>query len=353
MTQRQRPEPVAVARELLDRLEDAKYFGSGARPSALTADDRSGRFWLVTDERVRLAVQVALLTGRPLLLEGPSGSGKSSLARALANTLGWTYYETVITSQTRLEELVGYVDVVRRLHEAELSSRRGEVDFPRGLGAFLVPGILWWAFDPHSALLCGTRAGADSDAAVDSPRDPGIAPDGGADFDAAVDGLRDPGVALDPPVDEPASAVVLLDEIDKAEPDLPNNLLVPLGSQELRVEGRAGAVVVTRRHRPLVVITSNQERDLPPAFLRRCVLLQIGLPAPAQLVAIAAGHVDVEPAFAERVRDRLFATDDRVSPAEFVDAVRAARGFAGRPDEEQRWRQVRDILGWPAKGASA
>jgi MoxR-like ATPase len=332
VTQPPLTEPAAVGRELLDELDGRRYFGSGPRPSAVTADDRSGRYWLVTDERVRLAVQVALLTGRPLLVQGPSGSGKSSLARALANTLGWTYYETVVTSQTRLEELVGYVDVVRRLHEAELSSRRGDVDFPRDLGAFVVPGILWWAFDPHSAVLCGTRAGADADAAVDGPRDPGVLPN--------------------PPVDEPASAVVLLDEIDKAEPDLPNNLLVPLGSQELRVEGRAGVVTVTRRHRPLIVITSNRERDLPPAFLRRCVLLEIGLPAPAQLVAIAVGHVNVDREFVERVRDRLFVTDDSVSPAEFVDAVRAARGFAGRPDEEERWRQVREILGWPAKGAT-
>jgi MoxR-like ATPase len=322
-----------VPRELLERLDGASAYGSGAEPSAAAADDRSGRFWLVTDNAMRLAVEVALLTGRPLLLEGPSGSGKSSLARALANTLGWVYYEMVITSQTRLEELTGYVDVVRRLHQAELASRRPEIEFPRGLGPFVEPGVLWWAFDPGSAMSSGVRAGLDWSEKVDGPRDPGTKPQ--------------------PLVDDPGSAVVLLDEIDKAEPDLPNNLLVPLGSQELRVEGRRDAVEVTRRHRPLVVITSNQERDLPPAFLRRCVVTRTELPTPDQLVEIAAGHVDVEPAFVESVRDRFFAPGDpneRMSPAEFVDAVRAARGLRGRADEERRWKQVRAILGWPEEG---
>ena len=282
---------------------------------------------------MRLAVQVALVTARPLLLEGPSGSGKSSLARALANTLGWMYYETVITSHTRLEEMTGYVDVVRRLHMAELAGRRPELTFPRGLASFVQPGALWWAFDPLSAARCA--AGSDSSSDVDA------------------EAARDPGIWPQPSAEDPASAVVLIDEIDKADPDLPNNLLVPLGSYELRIEGISQGVKVTRRHRPLVVITTNQERDLSPAFLRRCVVMRVGLPRPAELVEIALGHVDVTRSFAQEVCDRLFepaSVNDWMSPAEFVDAVRAARALLGRPDAELLWEQARAILGWPHAG---
>ena len=280
--------------EVLRRIDGADAFGSGAQPSDAAADDRSGRFWLVTDANLRMAVKVAVITGRPLLVEGPPGSGKSSLARAVAETLGWDYYEQVITSQTRLDELIGYVDVVRRLHRAELASRLGE-EFGAGLEEFIVPGVLWRAFDP------GDKPGA----------------------------------------------VVLMDEIDKAEPDLPNNLLVPLGSLELRVEGRDEPVRVTRPVHPLVVITSNGERELPPAFLRRCVAFKLQLPDPAQLVEIARGHVATDPALIEAVRQRFVpgTENHEMTPAEFVDAVRAAHGLGLDPNGDAvRWEQVQQLL---------
>lgn len=283
-------------RALLRRL-DRPSFGVG-EPSGEVPDDRRGHYWLVTDDQVRLAVKVALITGRPLLVEGPSGSGKSALARAVSESLGWTYYETVVTSQTRIDELTGWVDLIRRLHQAEVAGRTG-MEFLDDLGAFVSPGVLWWALDPRSAA------------------------------DAGQGSHADPGTRARRPADESAGgAVVLVDEIDKAEPDLPNNLLVPLGSWELRIEGRVEPVSLQRPHRPLVLVTSNQERDMPPAFLRRCVVLRLGLPDPDQLIEIAHHHVGSGREVCELVRDRLVPNDDhRVSPAEFVDAVRAAVGL--------------------------
>jgi MoxR-like ATPase len=305
----------AVARSLLDRL-DLDEYGTGEPSSGVVADDRSGRYWLVTDHKIRLALKVALITGRPLLVEGPSGSGKSSLARAVAATLDWPYYEKVVTSQTTLDDLLGYVDVVRRLHEAELAGRGGENVFPRGLEAFLEPGVLWWAFDPESAKGVGT-------------------------------GREDPAVAARPTLRPAAEGgtVVLIDEIDKAEPDLPNNLLVPLGSLEFRVEGRDAPVKVSRRYRPLVIVTSNQERDLPPAFLRRCVVLELDNPTPDDLKRIALNHVGASAELVDEVFGRFVGPGPSLSPAEFVDAVRAVVGLGLRVgDDPKVWDDVNEVM---------
>jgi MoxR-like ATPase len=303
-------------RDALARIESTTEFGSGD-PSGAAGDDRRGHYWLVTDDRVLLAVKVALITGRPLLVQGPSGSGKSALARAVSESLGWTYYETVVTSQTRIDALTGWVDLVQRLHQAELAVRgeRGEPGPLPDLEAFVRPGVLWWALDPGSA----------AEAGLTSNRDPGIP-------------ARQPA--------EDLGAVVLIDEIDKAEPDLPNNLLVPLGSWELRIEGRLEPVSLRRPQRPLVFVTSNQERDMPPAFLRRCVVLDLTYPTPAQLMEIARTHLGASEQLVQLVAEQLVAEKDhQVSPAEFVDAVRAADGL-GLDDQSssETWRAVRSIV---------
>jgi len=318
------PAPSGAAdplRAALARIDAVDAFGSDATAAAgdatvlaTTGDDRRGHYWLITDPKALMAVKVALITGRPLLVEGPSGSGKSALARAVSESLGWTYYDTVVTSQTRLEQLTGWVDLVQRLHHAEAAGRHDDGPLP-GLGAFVQPGVLWWAIDPASAAAAG-RGGHD---------DPGRparrpAPGGGA--------------------------VVLVDEIDKAEPDLPNNLLVPLGSWELRIEGRTDPVGLARAQHPLVVVTSNRERDMPPAFLRRCVTLALGYPTPAELVEIASHHVPDAGELAKLVCDRLAVDDDhRVSPAEFIDAVRAAAGLGlDAASSRATWEAVRSIV---------
>jgi MoxR-like ATPase len=302
---------------LLQKL-DVPSYGVG-EPSGQAGDDRRGHYWLVTHERIRLAVKVALITGRPLLVEGPSGSGKSALARAVCETLGWTYYETVVTSQTRFDELTGSIDLIRRLHQAEVAGRVDDGELP-GVEAFVEPGVLWWALDPASATAAGQG------------------------------GHRDPGRPARQPADE-VGAVVLMDEIDKAEPDLPNNLLVPLGSWEFRVEGRTEPIALERPHRPLVFITSNQERDMPPAFLRRCVVLELTYPAPEELVEIAGRHVPgAAPALIDQVRRRLVPSGDhQVSPAEFIDAVRAADGLGLGPNDDERWRAVQSIVLGPRR----
>jgi MoxR-like ATPase len=297
----------------LARIDAVEVFGSRDAPTAV-GDDRRGHYWLITEPKALMAVKIALITGRPLLVEGPSGSGKSALARAVSESLGWTYYETVVTSQTRLEQLTGWVDLVQRLHHAEVAGRRDDGPLP-GLDAFVQPGVLWWALDPASAAAAG----------------PG--------------GQDDPGLRARTPV-AGGGAVVLVDEIDKAEPDLPNNLLVPLGSWELRIEGRSEPVGLERALRPLVIVTSNRERDLPPAFLRRCVTLELGYPTPAELIEIASRHVPEAAGLATLVADRLAVDDDhRVSPAEFIDAVRAAAGL-GLDEQSSRetWEAVRSIV---------
>jgi MoxR-like ATPase len=299
--------------DALERIKAAEFFGRG-RPSGKAGDDRRGHYWLIPEDRVRLAVQVALITGRPLLVEGPSGSGKSALARAVSETLGWTYYESVVTSQTRLDSLTGWVDLIQRLHQAEVAGRSASAEELGGLEAFVRPGVLWWALDPASAAAAGHTVS------------------------------RDPGQPARDPVEQ-AGAVVLIDEIDKAEPDLPNNLLVPLGSWELRIDGRTDPVVLQRPVRPLVFITSNRERDMPPAFMRRCVLLELGFPTSQQLVDIAKQHVPGRPGLHEMVRDKLAPGDDhQVSAAEFVDAVRAAEGLGLSDPADPTWEDVKAIV---------
>src|SRR3982751_5886220 len=90
------------------------------------------------DGRIALAVNVALAIGRPLLVRGKPGAGKSSLASDVARRLGWRYYSIPITSRTRARDLLWSFDAVRRLNDA---NARGTRD-PH---VYLSPGILWWA----------------------------------------------------------------------------------------------------------------------------------------------------------------------------------------------------------------
>lgn len=261
--------------------------------------DGKGHRYVYRDQRIALAVNVALATHRPLLVTGSPGSGKSTLAADVAKRLHWAYVGTTITSRTRLEDLVGTVDLVRRLSDAQVRDRLREDEH------YLVPGILWWAVDPGSAQ---ERLGG----RVHDPRQ-----------DAA---------------DAGEGVVLLLDEIDKAEPDLPNDLLGPLDGLRLSIP------VVGERapahDRWLVVITSNGERAMPPAFLRRCVSLQLDDPDPAFLVSVARAHLgprtdDLYAAVADHTVALAHGNRARnerpPSTAEYLDTVAVCSRFGERP----------------------
>ena len=157
----------------------------------------------------------------------------------------------------------------------------------------------------------------------------------------------------------PGHAVVLIDEIDKADPDLPNGLLVPLGSNEFVVTETRARVGTAAAGLPIVVITTNEERALPPAFLRRCVVLWLQHPEEDQLLDIATAHMreyegGVTPADTELARalvgELLSVRADAgrqglrpPSTAEFLDALRACRSLGiavGSPD----WARLRDLV---------
>src|ERR1019366_1283058 len=108
-------------------------------------DTRDGSVYVYHDS-LTMAVRVALATGRPLLLLGPPGSGKSSLASFVARSMHWNYFEQIITSRTQAKDLMWSFDAVRRLRDAHGGGN--PVDL---LEAYIEPRVLWWAYDLHDA----------------------------------------------------------------------------------------------------------------------------------------------------------------------------------------------------------
>jgi MoxR-like ATPase len=168
---------------------------------------------------------------------------------------------------------------------------------------------------------------------------------------------------LDPPV-MPASdpgtgkagsrAVLLIDEIDKADPDLPNNLLEPLGSLQFTVQetGR----LITSQTVPLIIITTNNERDLPAAFYRRCAVLFLKEHERDDLIRIARAHFadhapPVTDELAGSIADMLFAVANRPgqrggrrpSTAEYLDAVRTCLRLGVRPSDGGEWAHIEQL----------
>jgi MoxR-like ATPase len=307
---------------------------ASAREAVAQPDSRKGNVYRMTPA-LHFAVEVALTTGRPLLLRGEPGTGKSSLAPYIARRLGWRYYEHVVTSASTATDLLWRFDAVRRLADAQAKVRKPESDY-------VSPGVLWWALDRASALSFAARAGSEEP-------------------DSASNARRDP-----------RRAVVLIDEIDKAHPDLPNGLLVALGSNQIAVPYlerpiRIDVGKVPRLDLPngveiapvQVVITTNEERELPTAFVRRCVTFSLIHPEAAQLADIARAHFhrkddpfkrkDQALALAiaerlEKLRSEVKFGAHRPSTAEFIDAFRACRARGIQPkDDDPRWQLIERI----------
>lgn len=200
------------------------------------------------------AINTAIYAGRPLLVRGEPGIGKSQLARAAAIKLKVPLVTRVLHARTETEELFWSLDAVARLGEAQvlgaLAARpNSTIDIEKRLAVenFVTPGPLWWAFNWKGAL--ELIQGREQMEALKPPHP--------ADWQPS------------------AGCVVLLDEIDKCDSAVPNGLLEALGQG--RFNDPRGRVVAAQHGLPLVIISTNEERALPDAFLRRCVVLPLRL----------------------------------------------------------------------------
>lgn len=215
------------------------------------------------------AVVTAHNINRPLLVKGDPGLGKSQIAHAIAQCQKWNLLVHVVHSRTEPTDLLYRVDHVKRLAKAQLIGAIGNTDHKAALkqldeDRFVVPGPLWWAYNAESAKTF---------------------------YD---DEQNDYQSALVQEIKQEQPSVLLIDEIDKADIELPNSLLEILNNNSFHVPTKDKTIQVDKTKRPFVVITSNDHRALPHAFLRRCVVLNLqlaeGNEGEQQLINIANAH---------------------------------------------------------------
>lgn len=184
--------------------------------------------YVATDD-LKLAVNAALTLQRPLLIKGEPGTGKTMLAEEVAAALNMPLLQWHIKSTTKAQQGLYEYDAVSRLRDSQLGDER-----VKDIHNYIVKGVLWQAFN----------------------------------------------------ADEPV--VLLIDEIDKADIEFPNDLLRELDRMEFYVYETHE--MVRTKHRPLVIITSNNEKELPDAFLRRCFFHYIKFPDKDTMQAIVNVH---------------------------------------------------------------
>jgi len=183
----------------------------------------------VVTEDLKVAVNAAITLERPLLIKGEPGTGKTVLAHEIATALGAPLIEWHIKSTTKAQHGLYDYDAVARLRDGQLGEAR-----VHDIGNYIVRGKLWEAFDSE------TRP------------------------------------------------VVLIDEIDKADIEFPNDLLLELDRMEFHIYETKQTIVA--RNRPIVLITSNNEKELPDAFLRRCFFHYIAFPDDDTMTRIVDVH---------------------------------------------------------------
>jgi len=216
------------------------------------------------------AVNAAIAAGRPLLLRGEPGVGKSQLAKAAAFAMKRAFVPFVVDARTEAQDLLWHFDAVARLAEAQLFAALNAAGTDAAhlrdrlrVEHFVEPRALWWGLNWTGAAkrlaAVGKHRGAEND-------DGAQATPLSASWAAA--GCRPEN-----------GTVVLIDEIDKGESDVPNGLLEALGAGEFTPPNLPPVVATAN---PLVMITTNNERTLPDAFLRRCLVLHMRLPEAPQ-----------------------------------------------------------------------
>src|ERR1700692_4835005 len=184
--------------------------------------------YVATDD-LMMAVNAAVTLGRPLLIKGEPGTGKTQLAQEIARSLGKRMFEWHVKSTSKAQQGLYEYDAVSRLRDSQLGDAR-----VHDIANYILKGSLWEAFDSET------------------------------------------------------QPVLLIDEIDKADIEFPNDLLRELDRMEFYVyETRE---LIQARHRPIIVITSNNEKDLPDAFLRRCFFHYIRFPDETTMTRIADLH---------------------------------------------------------------
>ena len=176
-----------------------------------------------------MAVNAAVTLQRPLLVKGEPGTGKTQLAREIANALGAPFLEWGIKSTTKAQHGLYEYDAVARLRDAQLGEAKAQQ-----IGNYIVKGKLWECFESE------------------------------------------------------VRPVLLIDEIDKADIEFPNDLLRELDQMEFYVHETRQTIKATQR--PIILITSNNEKELPDAFLRRCFFHYIRFPDAETMTKIVDVH---------------------------------------------------------------
>jgi MoxR-like ATPase len=212
------------------------------------------------------ALDMAIETGRPLLIRGEPGIGKSQIARAAAEVLKVPFLSFVVNERTERDDLLFHYDAVARLAAIQVPRPKasGRSDsatdgLPESLqeSSFIRPGVLWWALNWDTAKVQANLFTTHCRPCPEPCPQPATR--------ARVKPLCGP--------------VVLIDEIDKADPSVPNGLLECLGTDGFRSPQLVQSVSLPESGlRPLIILTTNEERELPPAFLRRCLVITIAFP---------------------------------------------------------------------------
>lgn len=189
---------------------------------------RGTETYVATDD-LMMAVNAAVTLARPLLVKGEPGTGKTQLAEEIARALGRPFMEWHIKSTTKAQQGLYEYDAVARLRDSQLGDER-----VHNIANYIIKGKLWQAFTAD------------------------------------------------------AQPVLLIDEIDKADIEFPNDLLQELDRMEFFVYETKE--VIKAKHRPIIVITSNNEKELPDAFLRRCFFHYIRFPDQQTMARIVRVH---------------------------------------------------------------